>query len=179
MQHIDVNLTVDLDEPAAVPEVSEIITWARAAFEVAQFARDCNFSVTFVSDEIMQEYNSTYRGINKTTNILSFPTEPEVDELELLSSEISGTNQEELLAELKEIKENIGDLIVSYHKVVNEAQEQNKSFTEHCAHLIIHGCLHLIGYDHIEDDEAEVMESLEIKALALLNYANPYADDEV
>ena len=59
-----------------------------------------------------------------------------------------------------------------------EALEQKKSVEEHFAHLIVHGCLHLIGYDHIEDDDAKIMEPLEIKAVMALGYDNPYKDDE-
>ena len=70
----------------------------------------------------------------------------------------------------------LGDLVVCREVLVREAQEQQKTLEEHFCHLIIHGCLHLIGYDHIEDDEAEEMEGLEIKALAKLGYKNPYEE---
>ena len=86
---------------------------------------------------------------------------------------------EECRAELEEeLGGEIGDLVVSVETMEREAQEQHKTLEEHLSHLIIHGCLHLIGYDHIEDAEAEVMEGLEIKALASLGYRNPYLTAE-
>ena len=78
----------------------------------------------------------------------------------------------------EELGGEIGDLVVSVETMEREAKEQHKTLEEHLSHLIIHGCLHLIGYDHIEDAEAEVMEGLEIKALASLGYRNPYLTAE-
>ena len=72
----------------------------------------------------------------------------------------------------------IGDLVVCLKVLKREALEQHKSVEEHFAHLIVHGCLHLIGYDHIEPSDAQVMEPLEIKAVQALGYDNPYKDDE-
>jgi probable rRNA maturation factor len=105
-----------------------------------------------------QELNHQYRGKNKPTNVLSFPFEipehlPEGVEIELL-----------------------GDLIICAPVVEREAQEQNKALLAHWAHMTLHGCLHLLGYDHIEDKEAEEMESLEIEILQKMGFPNPYND---
>jgi len=99
-----------------------------------------------------QALNDQYRNKNKPTNVLSFPFEvPEGIELNLL-----------------------GDLVICADIVENEAQEQNKTINDHWAHMVIHGCLHLLGFDHISDSEAEIMESIEINILAKLDISNPY-----
>ncbi len=99
-----------------------------------------------------QKLNNTYRGKNKPTNVLSFPSEfPDFVE-----------------------SSHLGDLAISAPIVEQEAQAQNKHVIDHWAHLTIHGCLHLLGYDHIEDTEADKMEALEIELLAELGIGNPY-----
>lgn len=99
-----------------------------------------------------RDLNNTYRGKDKPTNVLSFPFEapPEV-ELPLL-----------------------GDLIICRQVVEREAAEQEKTVEEHWAHMVVHGSLHLLGYDHIEDSEAEEMEALETEIMQSMGYADPY-----
>jgi probable rRNA maturation factor len=109
-------------------------------------------TIRIVNIEESQQLNNQYRNKDKPTNVLSFPFEvPEGIELNLL-----------------------GDLVVCAHIVEAEAKEQNKNLLDHWAHMIIHGCLHLLGYDHINDIDAEEMEALEIKILADLSINNPY-----
>ncbi len=171
-QSIAVNLINDLEGEVAIPTEAQIQSWAEAAFAAAGYSKDCSFSITFTDDVQVQELNRTYRHIDKPTNILSFPfAEGDDDPMEGIPEECRAELEEELGGE-------IGDLVVSVETMEREAKEQNKSLEEHLAHLIIHGCLHLIGYDHIEDAEAEVMEGLEIKALASLGYRNPYLTAE-
>ena len=99
--------------------------------------------------------NKQYRHKIGPTNILSFPIEvPEGIDLNLL-----------------------GDLVICAPLLEKEALEQNKPFMSHWAHIIVHGILHLLGYDHIDDDEAEIMENKEIKILSTLNIENPYIED--
>jgi len=99
-----------------------------------------------------QSLNNQYRNKNKPTNVLSFPFEvPEGISLNLL-----------------------GDIVICADIVNQEAQEQHKTITEHWAHITIHGCLHLLGYDHINDNDAEYMEALEIDILEKLGFNNPY-----
>jgi len=103
-----------------------------------------------------RELNHTYRGKDKPTNVLSFPFEaPPGIELPLL-----------------------GDLIICRQVVEQEAQEQEKTLEAHWAHMVIHGSLHLLGYDHIEDDEAEEMESLETEIMLALGYPDPYISEK-
>ncbi len=107
----------------------------------------CEISIVLTDDAHIQILNRDYRGKDKPTNVLSFPQ----DEPSLL-----------------------GDLVFAYETIAREAIEQNKSFTDHMTHMIVHGTLHLIGYDHIKDHEAQIMEGLEIEILSKLNIKNPY-----
>jgi probable rRNA maturation factor len=116
-------------------------------------------SVLLTNNQHIQVLNKEYRGQDKPTNVLSFPS---LDPEDLTSPQ---DYSEPLI---------IGDIVLAYEKIMTEAQEQNKSFQNHLAHLTIHGLLHLLGYDHEEDDEAEIMEALEVTLLDLLNISNPY-----
>lgn len=109
-------------------------------------------TVRFVDDDESRTLNHTYRGRDSATNVLSFPFEgpPEVA-LPLL-----------------------GDLVICAPVVRREAEQQNKALHDHYAHMVIHGTLHLMGYDHVEDGEAEIMEALECAILAELGIAAPY-----
>lgn len=108
--------------------------------------------IRLVDTSEIQMLNKTYRGKNQTTNVLSFPSDLPV-----------------------EIEEPIlGDVVICIQVVREEAKAQGKTFVHHLIHMAVHGTLHLLGYDHIEDDEAVVMESLEIKILGALAIENPY-----
>lgn len=106
-------------------------------------------SVVLAEDEAVRELNKTYRLTNKPTNVLSFPSE-EAGEL--------------------------GDIILAYETVKKEAEEADISFLHHTLHLIVHGFLHLLGYNHEEDEEANCMETMEIQILKKQGIANPYED---
>ena len=110
-----------------------------------------NITIRLVDAEEGQELNRDYRGKDYATNVLSFPydTEPLV----------------------------MGDLVICPSVVAREAAEQNKPLDAHYAHLTVHGMLHLQGWDHEEDDEAQAMEDTEREILAALGYPDPYADD--
>ncbi|MEQ1546668.1 rRNA maturation RNase YbeY [Methyloglobulus sp.] len=132
------------------PDKAQIQQWVDAALQ--GYDKDAEIVVRIVDVHESAQLNKQYRHKPGPTNILSFPVEvPEGIELNLL-----------------------GDLVVCAPVVEREAIEQQKLLTHHWAHIIIHGVLHLLGYDHIEEDEAEVMESLEIKILQALNISNPY-----
>ena len=112
--------------------------------------------ICIVSPEESQQLNNDYRGKDKPTNVLSFPFEapPEIP-VSLL-----------------------GDLAICADVVASEAREQGKPLRNHWAHMTIHGVLHLIGYDHIKDADAEAMEALEVEILASLDIPNPYENGE-
>ncbi len=111
-----------------------------------------------VNDAEIKELNREYRKIDKPTNVLSFPA---------LDDDIIITEDMPFLA---------GDIIVALETTRKEAEENCQSLEHHFAHLLIHGCLHLAGYDHENDEEAEIMESLETKILAGMGIKNPYAE---
>ena len=113
-----------------------------------------SITIRIVDGTESQRLNHTYRGKNKPTNVLSFP----------FAQAETFTLPEKIL----------GDLVLCAPLIEQEAVEQNKPLTAHWAHLIIHGTLHLLGYDHMINEEAEMMEVLEIKLLAQLGYPNPY-----
>ncbi|MDO7086428.1 rRNA maturation RNase YbeY [Pseudocolwellia sp. AS88] len=135
-----------------LPSIEQLQLWAETALSTQK--DDPELTIRIVESQESQELNHQYRGKNKPTNVLSFPFEvPEGIEINLL-----------------------GDLVICSDVVNKEAIEQNKNIHDHWAHLVIHGCLHLLGYDHIEEDDAVEMESLEIKLLSTLGIDNPYQE---
>jgi probable rRNA maturation factor len=141
----------------------------RAAFMVSSHGDLANapfslsVSIRLADDSEVHELNRQWRGKDKPTNVLSFPM-LERDEFDALAN----TDDGEVL---------LGDLILAHGVCAAEAEEKCIPLPQHVTHLIIHGTLHLLGYDHIDDAEAEHMEALEVKALASLGLANPYSDD--
>ncbi|TCN36222.1 rRNA maturation RNase YbeY [Sinorhizobium americanum] len=113
-------------------------------------------SLVFTDDQSMREINAEWRNQDKPTNVLSFPAFP------VTPGRMPGPM--------------LGDIIVAYETLKREAGELEKPFEEHLTHLLVHGFLHLFGYDHIEDDEAERMEGLETRILARLGLSDPYGD---
>lgn len=146
-------ITLDLQiayKASNLPSEALFQSWIEAA--LGKYERNFELTIRVVDNQESQALNHQYRGKDKPTNVLSFPFEvPEGIELDLL-----------------------GDLIIAADVVSNEADEQNKTSEAHWAHMVIHGCLHLLGYDHISDDEAEEMESIEIDILENLGFNNPY-----
>ncbi|MBK67200.1 MAG: rRNA maturation RNase YbeY [Rickettsiales bacterium] len=118
-------------------------------------------SVLLSHDEYMAQINEQYREQDKPTNVLSFATAHDYKSPLLDAHQ---TDPELML----------GDLVFAHETIQREAAEQSKSFADHMRHLIIHGTLHLLGFDHMEDDEAERMEAFEIELLKIFNVANPY-----
>ena len=117
---------------------------------------DSELSLVFTDDANIRTINAKWRHIDKATNVLSFPA----------FSIQPGQRPGPIL----------GDIVIARETVQREAQEENKSFDDHLSHLIVHGLLHLTGYDHQNDEEAEQMESLERKILASLGISDPYND---
>ncbi|WP_255835616.1 rRNA maturation RNase YbeY [Kordiimonas sp. SCSIO 12603] len=123
--------------------------------------------IELVDDEQSQQLNCDYRGKDKPTNVLSFPgIEP--DDLPAAFLEALKGGPPVLL----------GDLMIADNVVIREAAEQQKTIENHLSHLVVHGVLHLLGYDHIEDEEAEEMEALEREILAGLGISDPYETED-
>jgi probable rRNA maturation factor len=136
-----------------IPALVELERWISAALATQQL-EDAEVSVYIVDEDESQELNAEYRGKDKPTNVLSFPADiPEEVGVPLL-----------------------GDLVVCAPVVEREAQEQSKSLSAHWAHMLVHGTLHLLGFDHIVDDDAEVMETLETQIVTGLGYPAPYQE---
>ena len=113
-------------------------------------------SIVLADDAFVRDLNKTWRNIDNPTNVLAFPCSNGEDSVE--------PDAETLL----------GDVIVAFQTTQREAVDLSLSFDDHFAHLIVHGVLHLLGYDHIDDDDAVVMEKLEVEALSRMGIGNPY-----
>ncbi|MBD1389755.1 rRNA maturation RNase YbeY [Neiella sp. HB171785] len=142
---------------SGVPNQAMFETWLATALVAVQPNAPTSpqeITIRVVDSDESQQLNSTYRGKEKPTNVLSFPFEaPPGIVLPLL-----------------------GDLVICAEVVAIEAQQQQKPLEHHWAHMVIHGLLHLLGYDHIQDDEAEVMEQKERDILAQLSIPDPYIE---
>jgi probable rRNA maturation factor len=135
---------------------------AESAFpQLATTQRPVEISVLLTGDDQVRELNAEYRGKRKPTNVLSFPM-AEVDDL--LKANVAGP---ELL---------LGDIIVAHGVCEAEAADKGVSVEQHATHLIVHGTLHLLGYDHQDDADAADMEAREVRALSRLGIANPYEE---
>ena len=128
---------------------------------LATSMRPVELSVRLAGNDEVQALNGQWRGKNKPTNVLSFPL---LGEEEILAANVAGP---ELL---------LGDIILAHGVCLNEAVQKGVSVEQHAAHLIVHGTLHLLGYDHLGEDEAVDMEAREIRALHRLGIANPYEE---
>lgn len=136
-----------------IPSVENIELWISTALHSDELT-EAEVSVYIVDEQESQELNFQYRAKDKPTNVLSFPADiPDEVGVPLL-----------------------GDLVVCAPVVEREAKEQGKTLEAHWAHMLIHGTLHLLGYDHVEDDEAEVMEALETRLITQLNFPAPYTE---
>ncbi|MGJ8526694.1 Endoribonuclease YbeY [Halomonadaceae bacterium LMG 33818] len=148
---VDLQVAVDF---TPLPSEADILQWLTIVLDAHPDDDRNEITVRFVDEEESRELNHQYRGKDSSTNVLSFPFEaPPGMDIPLL-----------------------GDLVISPHVVQQEANEQHKALEDHFAHMIIHGTLHLMGYDHIDDDEAEEMEQLERGLLARLGISDPYQE---
>ena len=149
-----IDLQIACEQETGLPTAEQIEQWATAA--VQPQSDEVEMTVRIVDEAESHELNLNYRGKDRPTNVLSFPFEcPDEVELPLL-----------------------GDLVICRQVVEREAQEQEKPVMAHWAHMVVHGSLHLLGYDHIEDDEAEEMESLETQIMTGLGFADPYLSEK-
>ncbi len=150
MNRLDIQLATDAE---GLPDRRQLQQWVDAA--LGENDTDNEIVIRIVDEAESAELNQQYRRKSGSTNILSFPFEaPPGLDLDLL-----------------------GDLVVCAPVVAKEAEQQHKKLLDHWAHIVVHGVLHLLGYDHADDAEAERMESLEIEILQQLNIENPYLED--
>jgi probable rRNA maturation factor len=139
-------------EFSPLPSEADFLFWAETALSALK--PDAELTIRIADEAESQQLNHEYRGKNKPTNVLSFPFDaPPGIELPL-----------------------IGDLVICPQVVATEAQEQEKTLRDHFAHMVVHGCLHLLGFDHIEPSDAAEMETLEKKLLADIGIDDPYRD---
>lgn len=150
---IEMSVSQNLDaEEGDIPDAALVQQWA----EKACLCDDQVItSVQIVSKDEMHELNNTWRGKNRPTNVLSFPMQsPDEVDLKIL-----------------------GDLVLCADVINTEARQQHKPAQAHWAHMVVHGMLHLQGYDHIDEHQADEMEALEIRMLDQLGFDNPYLEN--
>lgn len=148
---VDLQLACEFDN---LPSAEQFQRWA--ALVLDELKPYSEITIRISDTEESQSLNHSYRGKDKPTNVLSFEFDaPPGVELPL-----------------------VGDLIICPEVVYRESLEQQKSFHDHFAHMVVHGCLHLLGYDHINDADAQEMEAIEKRLLATIDISDPYRDDE-
>lgn len=146
---IDIQNVCDDQIPFSESELTSL-----ASLALRDYQASGELTLRFVTPEDIMDLNNRYRKQNKTTNVLSFPSAvPGMVELEYPF---------------------LGDIIICPQVLAEESFQQKKSLKAHWSLIVIHGVLHLLGYDHINDDDAEVMQAIEVRLLAELGYNNPY-----
>lgn len=166
MPELDIQISVEdggWPEEAVLAALSQRVLGAAADYlareEDQPFPQMApELSLVFTNDDSIQEINAEWRGKDKPTNVLSFPAFP------LEPGGMPGPM--------------LGDIVVARETVEREAVDLDKTFDDHLTHLLVHGFLHLFGYDHLEKDEAEEMEALETRILAGLGLSDPYAGQD-
>lgn len=152
---IDVARHADAWAVAGISDVMlERAAWAALNAVPDLQPADCEIALVLTDDAEMRMLNRTWRGKDTPTNVLSFRAGESLGDTEFL-----------------------GDVVVAYETAMKEACEDNLTFPDHVSHLVVHGILHLIGFDHEGDSDAELMEAIESKALAALGIADPYAEE--
>ncbi len=137
----------------------QVWIWEALATAGIQKKRKCEVTIRIVDLEESQFLNFNYRNKAKPTNVLSFPSDLPMEIMDILPNKP------------------LGDLVICLPIILQEAFEQGKTEQEHFAHLVVHGILHLLGYDHeISDEDAVIMESLEIEIMQSLGFSDPYED---
>jgi len=150
---IDLQLATTANQ---LPDKKQISRWVSTALELAEGPDNCEVCIRIVDKAEMAMLNQDYRHKTGPTNVLSFPFDcpPGIEELVAVPL--------------------LGDIIVCAEVVAEEAENQHKTKSNHWAHMIVHGTLHLLGYDHEIENEAEIMEALETRILANLGIDDPY-----
>jgi len=153
---VDVQNALHLSHDSVIANTEQLSDWANLAYASIRDSEN-EVTIRLVEEDEITQLNRDYRGKDKPTNVLSFPFESDFD---LPDADIEFNL--------------LGDVIICHSVIAKEAHEQSKSVLDHYAHMVIHGVLHLCGYDHQDDASAEIMEALEVQILAKRNIANPY-----
>lgn len=156
----EVVIAADCWQSEATAEAVVLRAIEAAARAVDADTGDAELAVMLTDDDGIRALNASFRGFDKPTNVLSFPA-PDAD-----------YQDEDGAPRL------LGDIAIAYQTVRREADDEGKTFDHHLSHLAVHGFLHLVGYDHETEAEAEAMESAERRILAGLGIADPYADQD-
>jgi probable rRNA maturation factor len=156
--NLAIDILIESEVWLTLPEAEDVVrrAIASAASSIEIRRRNAEISVLLCDDETIAGLNAYWRGQQKPTNVLSFPAPP-----------LQGAAPDENIP--------LGDIAIAYETLTREAEENGKTTSDHLSHLVIHGFLHLLGYDHHMDDEAERMERLERDILAGIGVADPYA----
>jgi probable rRNA maturation factor len=152
-----VDVIADSPAWAAAPDAEAIVRRAIAQAAADVSASDRALAVMLTDDAAIRALNAQWRGLDKPTNVLSFPA----------PAFVQGDGPAHL-----------GDIAIAYETTAREAREEGKPFAHHLAHLAVHGFLHLVGYDHEQEDDAETMERLERAILARLGIPDPYVTQD-
>lgn len=151
-----------LPTAAAICRRAATAAWEGAPAALKRKTTGGELAVVLTTDAAIRKLNRTWRGKDKPTNVLSFPA---ADAGDLRGDHLRGVG--ELI---------LGDVVVAYATVAKEAKEAGKSLKDHLSHMVVHGVLHLLGYDHETIPDAETMESLETKILSELGVSDPYSE---
>ncbi len=149
---------IEMAVAAAFLDAKKPKAFAKRNFEIA---------VTLADDKMLKELNHTYRGMNKPTNVLSFP-----------QMKMKGVTAKTLDQLSNKAPIPLGDVVLAQQTIAKECKEQGKTLENHTIHLIVHGTLHLLGYDHMGAKDTKAMEKLECDILASLGYPDPYHEIE-
>lgn len=146
--HYTAEINCNDDRWRGIEALHDIILRALGGIPAPEDGETMELSVLLTDDAEIQQLNKNFREKDYATNVLSFP---------------DGENGY------------LGDIAISFDRLSEESHNENKSFNDHFAHLLVHGCLHLMGYDHMDEEEAQEMESLEIHILRDMGIKNPYS----
>ena len=149
-------MIIDFEDATGICPIAsdQVVSWVESLASETEEAFE--LVVRVVNSNESQELNKTFRGRDYPTNVLSFPADIQLPEGPII----------------------LGDIAICLPVVKREANEQSKRFDQHFAHMVVHGCLHLMGYDHEDEDDADQMEAKEIGILENLGYPNPYLSQE-
>ncbi len=153
---VDIQTNYPPSSPLTLPDENQLERWSCAVFDHENLPQ-AEITLRLVDEAEMQQLNARYRHKDKSTNVLSFPADIPAEVLLEVSF--------------------LGDIVLCVPVIHQEAEAQEKLLLAHWAHMVVHGVLHLLGYDHINDQDAKIMEQKEILILRKLGFADPYNEE--